>query len=113
MDANGLFIDINNQPTILINKNLRESKAYFTLAEEYAHYCVGVIPNVPFATDYYNKLIRSKNEHRAFVWMQRNLLPSGIEKFRQDTLMELSDELSLPLDFIYKAIEYRKDVGHG
>lgn len=109
IDANGYYINIDNKPTIIINKNLNGTSERLTIVEEYAHYHVGAIPTLPFATDYYNKLIRSKNEFKAFKLMQDILLPPDIENSKYDTIWDISDRLELPVEFIEKAIEYRKE----
>lgn len=113
INENGYYINVNNQPTIVINKDLTGLQEQLTLAEEYAHYKVGVTPTMPFADDYYTKLIRSKNEFKAFKWMQSNLLPKGIENSKYDTIWDLSDRFQLPVEFIEKAIKYRKENQNG
>ena len=45
------------------------------LAEEIAHYKVGVTPSLPFYNDYFNMLIRSKNEFKAFKWLANEIIP--------------------------------------
>ena len=110
---NGLYLDILNRPTIILNKNLSGQKEELTLAEEVAHFCVGATPTLPFADDYYNKLVRSKNEFKAFKWMQGNLLPVGVENSKYDTVWDLSDRFEVPVEFVKKAIEYRKENYNG
>lgn len=85
-------------------------KEKMTVAEEVAHYKVGVTPTLPFADDYYTKLIRSKNEFKAFKWMQSNLIPDDIEKFKFDTIWEIADRFDVSPEFIKKVLEYRKEV---
>lgn len=106
---NGLYINIMNRPTIILNKSLYGQQEELTLAEEVAHYCVGVTPTLPLADDYYNQLIRSKNEFKAFKWMQDKLIPYDMQKYKYDTLWEISEDLGMPPEFIQKAIEYRKE----
>ena len=113
IDANGYYLNINNKPTIFINKDLTGNLEKFVLAEEYAHYKVGATPTLPFADDYYNKLIRSKNEFKAFKWLQGNLLPVGVENLKYDSIWDLSDRFELPVEFIKKVIEYRKENYNG
>lgn len=110
---NGYYININNSPTIIINNKLFGMEEDIVIAEEVAHFCVGATPTLPFADDYYNKLIRSKNEFKAFKWMQGNLLPVGIENLNYDTIWDLSDRFELPVEFIKKVIEYRKENSYG
>lgn len=113
IDANGYYLNIKNKPTIIINKDLNHLAERFTVAEEVAHYSVGTTPTLPFADDYYNQLIRSRNEFRAFKWMQDKLIPYDIEKYKYSTLWEISEELEMPPEFIKQAIEYRKENYNG
>ena len=113
IDANGYYISIKNKPTIIINKNLNYLTERLTVAEEVAHYSVGATPTLPFANDYYTKLIRSRNEFRAFKWMQDKLIPHDIEKYKYNTLWEISEELGMPPEFIKQVIEYRKENFNG
>lgn len=113
IDNNAYYLEINSMPVIMLNNNLKGSKRDLVLAEECAHYKVGVTPTLPFADDYYTKLIRSKNEFQAFKWMQSNLLPEEIENSEYDTIWDLSDRFQLPVEFIEKAIKYRKENQNG
>lgn len=80
------------------------------ITEEYAHYKVGVIPTLPFADDYYTKLIRSKNEFKAFKWMQSSLIPLNLESLKYDNLWDIADKFDVSPEFLQKVLEYRKDV---
>lgn len=113
VDANGYYVNIQNQPTIIINKHLPQPLEQLTVAEEVAHYKVGVTPTLPFADDYYTKLIRSRNEFRAFKWMQGEIIPCDIEKFKYSSLWDISEELGVPVDFVQKALDYRKENNDG
>lgn len=110
IDENGYYININNKPTVIINKNLKGIKERLTIAEEVAHYKVGVTPTLPFADDYYTKLIRSKNEFKAFKWMQSNLIPLDMEKFKYDTIWDIADRFDVSPEFVEKVLKYRKEV---
>ena len=113
IDANGYYININNRPTIIINKKLNGLQERLTVAEEYAHYKVGAIPTLPLATDYYNKLIRSKNEFKAFKWMQRNLIPLNIEKLKYGNIWDIADKFDVSPEFVYEVLKYRKESQNG
>lgn len=113
IDANGYYFNVNNNPTIIINNNLSSKEEELVLAEEVAHYSVGVTPTLPFANDYYSKLIRSKNEFKAFKWLQDKLIPYDMQKYKYHTLWELAEELNIPVEFIEKTIEYRKENYNG
>ncbi len=88
-------------------------KEKMTIAEEVAHYKVGVTPTLPFADDYYTKLIRSKNEFKAFKWMQSNLIPPNIENSKYDNIWDIADRFQVPLEFVIKVLEYRKENQNG
>lgn len=109
IDENGYYINVNNKPTVIINKNLKGIKERLTIAEEVAHYKVGVTPTLPFADDYYTKLIRSKNEFKAFKWMQSNLIPHDMEKFKFDTIWDIADRFDVSPEFVEKVLHYRKE----
>lgn len=113
IDENGYYINVNNKPTVIINKNLKGIKERLTIAEEVAHYKVGVTPTLPFADDYYTKLIRSKNEFKAFKWMQSNLIPLNIEKLKYDNIWDIADKFQVTPEFIVKVLEYRKENYYG
>lgn len=113
IDENGYYINVNNKPTIIINKNLKGIKERLTIAEEVAHYKVGVTPTLPFADDYYTKLIRSKNEFKAFKWMQSNLIPLDMEKLKYDNIWDIADKFQVTPEFIVKVLEYRKENYYG
>ena len=110
IDENGYYINVNNKPTIIINKNLKGIKERLTIAEEVAHYKVGVTPTLPFADDYYTKLIRSKNEFKAFKWMQSNLIPLDMEKLKYDNIWDIADKFQVTPEYIDKVLEYTKET---
>ena len=113
IDENGYYINVNNKPTVIINKNLKGIKERLTIAEEVAHYKVGVTPTLPFADDYYTKLIRSKNEFKAFKWMQSNLIPLNIENLKYDNIWDIADKFQVTPEFVVRALEYRKENYYG
>lgn len=109
IDQKGLYLNIDNKDYIVINKNLNECDEKLTVAEEIAHYTVGVIPTPLFGSDYYTKSIHSKNEFKAFKWLQANLIPPDIENLKYTDIWELADKFEVTPEFIYKVIKYRKD----
>lgn len=113
IDENGYYININNTPTVIINQNLKGVEERLTIAEEYAHYKVGVTPTLPFADDYYTRLIRSKNEFKAFRWMESNLIPLDIENLKYDTIWDIADKFDVSPEFVQRVLEYRKENQNG
>lgn len=104
----GLYLNIDNEDFIFIRNNLTKEEEYFTLNEEIAHYKVGVIPTKAFSNDYNDKLLRSKNEYKAFKWCVNELLPVNTLKsiLRQNKYQyEVAEELNLPQDFVGKAFD--------
>ena len=78
------------------------------LAEELGHYFTGVYSTPPFSTEYYYKLLRSKNEFKARKWMISNLIPfSSLKRFlganysKYDIAEELDVDVSLVEDAFY------------
>ena len=72
---------------------------------------MGVIPSLPFSTDYYNKLIRSKNEFRAFKWQVNKLIPfNKLNYFLSENYSkyDIADELGVSASLVEEAIEYYK-----
>lgn len=113
IDNNAYFIEINNTPAIMLSNNLRGAEKNLAVAEEVAHYCVGVSPTQPFNNDYSNRLIRSRNEYRAFKWMQGNLLPAGIENLEYGSILDIAEEFNVTPEFVQKTIQYRKENQNG
>lgn len=109
-DLHGLYIE---GYIVLPTKFKNTQDEFMTVAEEIAHYEVGTYPSQPFNTDYNNKLIRSKNEFKAFKWMQDKLIPYDMQKYKYDTLWEISEDLEMPPEFVKQVIEYRKENFNG
>ena len=110
--SNGLYMNINDEDYIILDNRLDGIDEKMALAEEIAHYEVGVTPTLPFSSDYYNKLIRSKNEFKAFKWMANEFIPLDKLKpflIRNMTKYEIADELSLTVDFIEKVFNLYED----
>jgi len=107
--ANGLYLNVDNEDYIILNNNLEGVEEKMVLAEEVAHYSVGVTPTLPFSTDYYNRLIRSKNEFKAFKWCMYNLIPLDRLIFlikQNKTIYDIAEELNITQDFLAKVLEY-------
>lgn len=109
---NGLYMKIDNEDYILLDNKLDGIDEKMALAEEIAHYEVGVIPTLPYSNDYYNKLMRSKNEFKAFKWMANEIIPKDKLKLflRQNmTKFEIAEELGITVEFVEKAYKLYED----
>lgn len=103
-----IYLKIDNEDFILIKKGLSEDEEYFTLVEEIAHYKTGVTPSNAFSKDYNDRLIRSKNEFKAFKSCVNELLPVGkLKSILHDNMFkyEVANELHLPEKFVSKALD--------
>ena len=103
--SNALYMNVDDEDYIILDNKLDGIDEKMALAEEIAHYEVGVTPTLPFKDDYYNKLIRSKNEYKAFKWMANEFIP--FEKLKlllmqNMTKFEIADELGITVDFVEK-----------
>lgn len=108
------YADIDNNgfsylDNIIVNNKLSPLNEKMTVAEELAHYNVGVSPTLPYNTDYSNRLVRSRNEFKAFKWMQCNLLPQGIENIKYNDIWSIADKFEVTPEFVERVIEYRKE----
>ena len=107
-DLNGLFCLGN----IYLNKKiLNTNKEKEILAEELGHYFMGVLPTLPFSTDYYNKLVRSKNEYQAKKWSIRKLIP--FKKYIKLNMnkFEIAEEIGISTSLIEDAFNiYNNDL---
>lgn len=111
-DCNGLYY--NN--CILLNKKIMNTnKEKEVLAEELAHHFTGVSPTLPFSTDYYNKLIRSKNEFKAKKWLINEIIPFDTLKrfFRQNmNKYDIAEELDISVSLVEDAFNiYKENLG--
>ena len=107
-ECNGLYY---NNSILLNNKIINTYKEKEVLAEELGHHFMGVIPSLPFSTDYYNKLIRSKNEFRAFKWQINKLIPfNKLNYFLSENYSkyDIADELGVSASLVEEAIDYYK-----
>ena len=103
-----IYLKIDDEDFILIKKGLTENEEFFTLTEEIAHYKMGVMPNNAFSKNYNDKLIRSKNEYKAFKCCVNELLPlDTLKSFLTDNTFkyEIANELHLPQKFVSEALD--------
>lgn len=103
-----IYLKIDDEDFILIKKGLTEDEEFFTLTEEIAHYKMGVMPNNAFSKNYNDKLIRSKNEYKAFKYCVNELLPvETLKTILTGNMLkyEIANELHLPEKFVGKALD--------
>lgn len=86
-----------------------KSEEYCILAEEKAHYDVGIIPNDYNSNSYCDKLTRSRNEHRAKKLAVERLLDkeeliSALKKFPDICISELADMFEVTPQFMNEAL---------
>lgn len=102
---NGLYLENN----IFINSNIKnEYKEKLILAEELGHHFSGVYPTLPFSSDYYTKLIRSKNEFKAEKWVINKLIPFyKLKRLLEQNLnkYEIAEELGTSVKLVEDAFE--------
>ncbi len=103
----------NDGKDFLVGINYRaiqnKCEEYCILAEEKAHYDVGIIPNDYNSNSYCNKLTRSRNEHRAKkLAIQRLLnkedLTSALKKFPDICISDLADMFEVTPQFMNEAL---------
>ncbi len=108
-DMNGLYF--NN--CIMLNISiLNTKKEKEVLAEELGHHFTGVSPTLPFSTDYYNKLVRSKNEYKAKKWLVKEIIPLDIlKRFLKQNMSkyDIADELNVDASLIEDAFYIYED----
>lgn len=116
-NSNGLYLKINNTDLILINNNINDYRLEkCTLAEELGHYYTGVSPTPPFATDYYTKLQRSKNESKALKWCANKLIPLNTLKSliqKNMSKFDIVEEVNITEEFIDKVYSLYEDKMKG
>ena len=108
-----IYMKVNDEDYIILDNKLDGIDEKMALAEEIAHYEVGVTPTIPFKNDYYNMLIRSKNEFKAFKWMVNEMIPKDkLKLFLKQNMskFEIADELGITVEFVEKAYKlYEND----
>lgn len=110
--SNGLYMKVDDEDYIILDNKLDGIDENMALAEEIAHYEVGVEPTPPFCTDYYSKLIRSKNEFKAFKWLANEIIPKNrLKSFLKQnmTKFEIAEELGITVEFVEKAYKLYED----
>lgn len=110
-DANGAYF--NN--CILLNKKIINTDLEKeVLAEELGHHFMGVLPTPPFSTDYYNKLVRSRNEYQAKKWSIRKLIPfNNLKRYLKLNMnkFEIAEEIGISASLIEDAFNiYNNDL---
>lgn len=108
-DLNGLFClgDIYLNKKILNTKKEKE-----TLAEELGHYFSGVLPTPPFSTEYYIKLIRSKNEFKAKKWLINQIIPfDTLKRFLKQNMSkyDIAEEMDISASLVEDALYIYED----
>ena len=75
---------------------------------------MGVLPTPPFSTDYYNKLLRSKNEYQAKKWSIRKLIPfNNLKRYLKLNMnkFEIAEEIGISASLIEDAFNiYNNDL---
>lgn len=109
---NGFCLCVNDYTCICMNKKIKSEVMYKSvLAEEVAHSQVGIIPSRPLATDYYNKLVRSKNEYNAIKYLVHNFIPKDAFKYIYNPYMtkeDVIDKLQITEELFGRILEYLK-----
>lgn len=99
---------------ILLNKKIINTKLEKeVIAEELAHHFCGVMPTLPFSTDYYNKLIRSKNEYIARKWLINKIMPlDKLKLFLKQNMSkyDIADELNVSVSLVDDAFNIYKKI---
>lgn len=110
--SNGLYMKVDNEDYIILDNKLDGIDEKMALAEEIAHYKVGVTPSLPFYNDYFNMLIRSKNEFKAFKWLANEIIPKDkLKWFLKQNMnkFEIAEELGITVEFVEKAYNLYED----
>lgn len=115
--SHGLYLKVDDEDYIILDNKLDGIDEKMVLAEEIAHYEVGVTPTLPFQSDHYNMLIRSKNEFKAFKWMANKFIPKDQLKsylMQNMSKYEIADEIGVSVEFVEKAYKlYENDFKGG
>lgn len=104
-----LAIEMNDRCYIALNPQLHGRKEKARLAHELGHCEYG-----GFYNQYSDYDIISKAERRADKWAYYNLLPPRfVRSCIVDGLQpwEIAEEADLPDEFVYRCLQYYKDVG--
>ena len=111
-DTDGLYLN----GCIMLNISiLNTKKEKEVLAEELGHHFTGVSPTPPFSTDYYNKLVRSKNEFRAKKWLVNQIIPfDTLKQFLRQNMSkyDIANELDISVSLVEDAFNiYTENLG--
>lgn len=108
-DTDGLYLN----GCIMLNISiLNTKKEKEVLAEELGHHFMGVSPTPPFSTDYYNKLIRSKNEYKAKKWLINEIIPlNTLKTFLKQNMdiYDIAEELNVSASLVEDAFNIYED----
>lgn len=108
-DADGAYCN----SCILLNKSILNSpREKEVLAEELGHHFMGVSPTPPFSTDYYNKLIRSKNEFKARKWLINQVIPfDTLKRFLKQNMSkyDIAEEMDVSASLVEDAFNIYED----
>ncbi|MFA6843585.1 MAG: hypothetical protein WCR33_04210 [Bacilli bacterium] len=101
--------DNNFHIAIDYNRIKTKSEEVCILAEEIAHYNVGIIPTNPSSNSYFNKLVRYRNEYRATKRAVESLLDPEVLKSVIDSgyitnTYELADMFNVTPEFMENAL---------
>ena len=103
VNINGLYLNVDQNDYIILNNKLSGIDEKMVLGEELSHYKVGVLPTLPFATDYYNKLIRSINEFKAKKYLTQIFLPfNEFKRFlsKNYSKYDIANEMDITEDIV-------------
>lgn len=111
-DTDGLYC--NN--CIMLNVSiLNTKKEKEVLAEELGHHFMGVSPTPPFSDNYYDKLIRSKNEYKAKKWLINQVIPfDTLKSFLKQNMSkyDIADKLDISVSLVEDAFNiYKESLG--
>ncbi len=99
----GLYFNNN----IFINNKIKnEGLEKVVLAEELGHHFMGVSPTPPFSNDYYDKLIRSRNEFKAKKWLINQVIPfDTLKRFLKQNMnkYDIAEELDVSVSLVEDA----------
>ena len=106
------FNSPNDTFSIGLYENLIKSEAdeLCTLAEEEAHYVVGIIPNDIESNSYLDVVTRRKNEIRAKKYAIRNLIPKDklFRKLKNTSYLDIEDlasDFEVTTQFMQEALK--------
>lgn len=108
-DMNAFYHTEPNLSIIGINISLNGREEKSAMCEELSHHFVGVEPNSPFSSDYYNRLIRARNENRASKYCVHNFINTELQnafKLALISLEEFASEAGITEEFAEKICRF-------